>query len=341
MIKNLAGQSIQAGLIDKSSGDAVTSGTVTVYLTKDGGIQTAGVGTVEHEGRGQWSYFPTQAETNASVVAFLFTHTSAISANLTVYPRTGTDYVAGIPTAGGVEPITWRQLITDALVEINVYSPDESPSDTHIELGRRILNRILDSWKAREVFAYNVGFSDFTLTAAHQPHLIAAGLSSPDFNADKPNAIESASLVIADYEYPICIRDEDWWASVPVKTLTSSVPTDLYYSNTIPSGSIYLWPVPTSAYTLRLQLKVLVNQVASADLGTYFVAPDGYELAIMRTLAVDLCRPMMKKPSASLIYDANEARAVIISSNIKSPQISACGYGGGESWYDIRIGRNR
>lgn len=85
MIKNVAGQSISAVLVSKSDGSPITSGTVTVYVTLAGGTQTAGAGTVEHEGNGQWTYFPTQAETNADSIAFLFTHTSAVPQSLQVY----------------------------------------------------------------------------------------------------------------------------------------------------------------------------------------------------------------------------------------------------------------
>jgi hypothetical protein len=317
MIKNLAGQSIQAGLIDKSSGDAVTSGTVTVYLTKDGGIQAAGVGTVEHEGRGQWSYFPTQSETNASVVAFLFTHTSAISANLTVYPRTGTDYVAGVPTAGGVEPITWRQLITDSLVEINVYSPDESPSDAHIEIGRRTLNRIINTWQALQGFAYSVSFQSFTFTAAHQPHLMSPGLSSPDLAAARPVRIESGSVLVGTDYVPIQIVDKYWWSKYTSKSLTGPYPFVLFYSPDNPSGSIYVAPIPTANITVVLELWTSLQQIATADLGTYFVAPYGYEDAVMLTLSEKICRVMMKKTPASLVNDARKARAIILRNSPK------------------------
>lgn len=86
MRKNVSGQVIGAQLVDASDGSAITSGTVTVHVTGDGGTQSTGSGTVTHEGNGFWSYAPTQAETNFDHVAFTFTHTSAIPSTVQVYP---------------------------------------------------------------------------------------------------------------------------------------------------------------------------------------------------------------------------------------------------------------
>jgi hypothetical protein len=91
--KNVGSQSIHFALVSKTDGSAVTSGTTTPYVTINAGVQGAGSGTVVHEGNGQWSYVPVQAETNGDSVGFLFINTSAIPVNLQVYP-VSYDYTA-------------------------------------------------------------------------------------------------------------------------------------------------------------------------------------------------------------------------------------------------------
>lgn len=93
MRKNVASQVVCAQLVSKTDGSDVTSGTTTVYVTGDGGTQTAGGGTVAHEGNGSWSYVPTQAETNYTHIAFTFVNTSAVSATVNVY-TVGQDFTA-------------------------------------------------------------------------------------------------------------------------------------------------------------------------------------------------------------------------------------------------------
>ena len=65
---------------------AVTSGTPTVYYTVDGGTQGTGAGTSTHEGNGQWSYVPAQAETNGDHVIFTMALATAITQAVNVYP---------------------------------------------------------------------------------------------------------------------------------------------------------------------------------------------------------------------------------------------------------------
>lgn len=93
MRKNVAGQSVCAQLISKTDGSDVTSGTTTVYVTGDNGTQSAGGGTVAHKGNGEWSYVPTQAETNYAHVAFAFVNSSAVTATVNVY-TVGQDFTA-------------------------------------------------------------------------------------------------------------------------------------------------------------------------------------------------------------------------------------------------------
>lgn len=99
MKKNVASQSIGAQMVSASDGSNFT-GTASVFVTKDNGVQASGAGTVTHEGNGYHSYAPTQAETNADHVAFTFTGTGAISSTVqtfTTFPQTG-DTFAELPS---------------------------------------------------------------------------------------------------------------------------------------------------------------------------------------------------------------------------------------------------
>lgn len=80
MLKNTAHQTVGAELITAATGAAFAS-TVTVYVTIDGGIQaigSVGGGICTPQGRGYYSYKPSQAETNGNLIGFTFTGTGAI-----------------------------------------------------------------------------------------------------------------------------------------------------------------------------------------------------------------------------------------------------------------------
>jgi len=86
MRKNVAGQFVSFQMISKTDGSDVMSGTPAVYYTIDGGTQGTGGGTSTHEGNGQWSYAPSQTETNGNQVAYTMVLTGAISQTVNVYP---------------------------------------------------------------------------------------------------------------------------------------------------------------------------------------------------------------------------------------------------------------
>ena len=65
-------------MVNATDGSAVTSGTVTGKITKDGGTQGNVAGSFTHEGNGQWSVNFTATEMDADVIALTFLHTSGV-----------------------------------------------------------------------------------------------------------------------------------------------------------------------------------------------------------------------------------------------------------------------
>ena len=65
-------------LINKSTGAAVTSGTVTCKVIKDGGSQSTSTNSAAHEGNGQWSITLTATEMDAEQVGLAITHSTAL-----------------------------------------------------------------------------------------------------------------------------------------------------------------------------------------------------------------------------------------------------------------------
>lgn len=105
MIKNTAGQTIGAQMINASTGAAFT-GAVTVAVTVDAGTQatgSVGSGACTHEGGGYHTYAPAQAETNGDLVAFTFSGTGAIPATVQVYTVAGDAFTRlGAPAGASV-----------------------------------------------------------------------------------------------------------------------------------------------------------------------------------------------------------------------------------------------
>ncbi len=98
MLKNVASQVMGATLVNASTGAALTTGTVTIYLTLDNGTQAAGSvssGACTHKGNGLWNYAPTQAETNANLIQATFVHSSGVNVTKDYYTQVDVSYLAG------------------------------------------------------------------------------------------------------------------------------------------------------------------------------------------------------------------------------------------------------
>src|SRR5512141_2186632 len=87
MRRNVAGQKIGAQMVTAADGSAFT-GAVTVYVTLDAGTQaqgSVGSGACAHEGNGDHTYAPAQAETDGVLCAYTFIGTGAVPATVQVF----------------------------------------------------------------------------------------------------------------------------------------------------------------------------------------------------------------------------------------------------------------
>src|SRR5579859_2908705 len=62
----------------------------------------------------------------------------------------------------------------------------------------------------------------------------------------RPVGISDANIVLNNVNpvvrTPVRVRDKDWWMANSVRTVPSSIPTDLYYDPVFPNGRLNLWP---------------------------------------------------------------------------------------------------
>jgi hypothetical protein len=322
MILGLAGQTAAAELVNASTGGPF-SGTVTVYVTINGLQALGGVGggLATAIGNGLYEYYPAAGETAAPLVLFTFTGPGAIPVTVQ-YATVTAAQQAALVAAGSIGAIVVSQLITGALFEIKVARAGDQVAPETLQYGLQLFNELLDGWNGipdhRAIYAVDI--STFTLVPSLVPHTI--GPTGTFVTASRPVNIAFAQVDLGggppDVYRPIWLRDKRWYANQSVPALTSTFPTDLYYAPDWPNGSLYFWPVPTTAYTVRLWLQALL---LTANLSTTVSFPPGYQLALRLTLAERLARGMGQPLSADLKQDARDARAAIFANNEEMPAL--------------------
>lgn len=122
------------GLVNKTTGGPVTTGTPIVYITIDGGTQFLGTHTPEHEGNGQWSVNFNGNETDGNIVGVMITHTDAIAQHFTLITEESS---------------------SDPVVSVTVSSSGTSISDTFEYYGTLVA--------ADQYFSYRLDSNDWEL----------------------------------------------------------------------------------------------------------------------------------------------------------------------------------
>ena len=216
--------------------------------------------------------------------------------------------------------MTAADICRAALRRRNVFDASDAVSADDMTFVLELLNSLLDSWNAKRETVYADIFNSYTFTPALSPHTI--GPTGTFVVTQRPVSIDSCSLVFTSTnhpEVPITVRDADWYAGLSVPTLSSAVPTDVYYEPAWPNGKLFFYPIPSTAYGVSLQTRIVLAQLLST---TTFTLPPGYQEAITLTLMEMLSEPYEKPASARLTTSASQARAVVFANNRTIPSLT-------------------
>lgn len=233
---------------------------------------------------------------------------------------------------------TQQDLITAAYQELGLIDPVETLSPEMLAFGLQKMNRLLDSWNAiREAVWVDAPVS-YTLTSGLNPHTF--GPTGATFTVtQRPVTVFALDLVISDVRYRVTPRDAAWYSALSTPEI-SAIPTDFYWSPAWANGSLYLYPVPDSAYEIELWSRVLLAQISTVT--ATFSLPPGYWDAIVRTLAEDLAPAYNVAVPMTLMQKGLEARALIFANNLTTPRLVTrdSGMPGGTSGggYNYRTG---
>ena len=214
-------------------------------------------------------------------------------------------------------------IVQAALEEISVLAEGEKVSASDLAVGMSRLQRWVDQVNARRELIYSITFNLYNLIPNHSPHTIGP---NGDFNIpSRPVRIESAAFILNPggtqaVDMPIHIRDDQWWAGLPVKSLATPIVTDLYYSPDAPLGNLNFWPICTIANPVRLQIWSSVAQPIAPQ--SKLMLPPGYWDATVLSLARKLCPMFNRQWTPDLKEMWNHAMRIIEANNNKPPRLN-------------------
>jgi len=209
---------------------------------------------------------------------------------------------------------TARELVIGALTQIGAYAAGETPSAADAQLGLTTLQDQLDSWAADQLAIAVTTTTTFTLLANTSMVTIGTGGT---VNAARPTWFTQVNYVIPastpPVETPMGPMDDDAYANLSIKTLTSNLPTQYYYNATTPLGTLFFWPTPTQNVQIKLYYDLPVSQPAVLD--DDVIGPPGYREAIKYALAVRLAEPFGRPVTPTLMEWARVSFATMTRQN--------------------------
>lgn len=198
-----------------------------------------------------------------------------------------------------------RDIIGRAHRLLGIVQSGDSLPEAEYQDGLVALNAMISSWQTEKLIVYALIDTAFSLVNGTSSYTV--GPSGNFALTPRPQKIENVFVRNDSIDYSVQLVDSDKWFSIPDKSSQSDpdLPIYAYYEPTLTTGTLLLWPVPNSTYSLHI---VTWTTIASLEtLSTAIALPQGYERALAYNLAVEIAPEV--------------ARTVIVSPLSSSPRI--------------------
>jgi len=210
--------------------------------------------------------------------------------------------------------MTGLEYIKSAMRLAGILDGAESPKGEEGDDALDTLNRMIRSWSMEIGPIFSRKLVTHTLTAGTFRYTIGKTTyntdpeTADDIGNYRPQQVLSAHIRSGEFDYPLDIVIFKDYQAITAKGNGNGRPTVLCYNSSAPSGVIYLWPPPDSAYSLRMTVlfpfKEFALETVSGDVtasgitfpvvnqtSTEFeneidwIFPPGYDHAIVTNLA--------------------------------------------------------
>ena len=191
--------------------------------------------------------------------------------------------MADVPTFATV-----RELCTFALKNCGIIGLGQTAGAEQISDAHTYLRGMMKSWRENRWLVFRLVDSSFVGNNA-QTHTIGP---TGDIVVDvRPSRLEGAYVVQlqpgggTQISWPLgLIQSREDYSMIALKTL-QSVPGYIFYDPTLPNGTLYPWPIPSSLYEVHVLTKHILDDLGSLN-DTLAGLPNEYAEALWSNLAV-------------------------------------------------------
>lgn len=211
-------------------------------------------------------------------------------------------------------PILASDLIKKSMQIIGALGPNETMTAVELQDGLAALNDVLETWSTESLNVWQTAVDTFALTISQPSYTIGTG---GNFNTSRPVAISNAYCTLSGIDFPVDIVNFDIYQAIPIKTITGGPVERIAYVNDFPLGIIYVFPVPSQAMTLSLDIQTILSSVASG--ATSISYPPGYARALQYAVAAEIAPQYGRELTPTQIALMTTSIAAIKKSNHQTP----------------------
>lgn len=209
--------------------------------------------------------------------------------------------------------VTGNQIINRALRLIMQIGSGESPTTSETADCLEALNAMLDGFRNDRLMCFAIRDESFSLVANQSTYTVGSG---GDLPTNRILRIENAYVRASSIDYPIRVVDENEWAAIPDKSSKADWPNRLYYLPDIPTGTIYVYPVPqTATGVVHVLDRTPLLSFADATTGYYLAA--GWKEMLAANLAIRVAPEYETQASQDVVRMAVESKAAIRKINMR------------------------
>lgn len=200
---------------------------------------------------------------------------------------------------------TVQQLVDRSYRLLGQLSSGEDPTDDESNDAFTTLNAMIGSWNNERLICYALQEETLSFTAAVSNTIGPSG----DLVTTRPVEIVQAWVVSSNTSVPVLMISDEEYGAIPDKTATSTYPFKANYKASMPNGTIYYYPVPSTTGTMKLLTRTPLT--AFTALTDTVSLPPGWEDTIAYNLAVRIAPEIPISVPAEVLGMARETLAGI------------------------------
>lgn len=189
---------------------------------------------------------------------------------------------------------TALDIITQAMRKCGILAVNEAPTSEEANDALAALNEMLASWSNDSLMCYARVWESFTLSAGVGSYTIGAAQT---FNTVRPIFVAGSYLRNVSTDTPVKVVTDEIYTQQIAEKSTQGIPELLSLDNAFPYGTVRLWPVPSSAYTLFMLNE---KQLSSFTLNQTVSLPPGWKRALIYNLPDEIAGDYEQEVPASV-----------------------------------------